>query len=103
MVFDANLDKCPHCGGTEPKEKIHKTMDGIIVPLDEYTEIKSYYYSLCRQEMLYNRKPNWKYFKLYERYKSTAMKYAGEFSIPSWIPKIWLKAKEEKKSGTVYR
>lgn len=102
MVYDAKLAACPNCEGVETKERIYKTADGKFVLYDEYEDVKRTFTQLQKIALETGKKPNWKYFKIYERYKDTAMKYKKEFNIPSWIPAIYKKNMEEKLSGTIY-
>lgn len=103
VVYDAKLAKCPHCEGVETKEKIYKTAEGEFVLYDEYEDVKRTFTQLQRIALETGKKPNWKYFQLFDRYKNTAMKYKKEFDIPEWIPKIYQKNMEEKQSGTIYK
>ncbi len=102
MVYDAKLAACPNCDGAETKERIYKTADGKFVLYDEYEDVKRTFTQLQKIALETGKNPNWKFFKLYERYKDTAMKYEKEFNIPNWVPKIYKKNMEEKLSGTIY-
>ena len=102
MVYDAHLPCCPHCSVSLTRERYYKTKAGDLVLFDEYETIKKSFSQLCRMELERRMKPNWKFFKLYDQYKESAMKYKQEFGIPSWIPAIYKKNMEEQHSGKVF-
>ena len=102
MVYDAQLTNCPHCSGYETKERMYQTKAGEFVLYDEYATIKRAFSHLCRMELERRMKPNWKFFKLYEQFNDSAMKYKTEFGIPSFVPKLYKKNMEEKHSGKVF-
>ena len=102
MVYDAHLPCCPHCSGSGTRERYYKTKSGDLVLFDEYETIKKTFSQLCRMELERRMRPNWKFFKLYDQYKETAMKYSSEFGIPKWVPAIYKKNMEEQHSGKVF-
>lgn len=101
-MYDAKLAKCPYCEGQETKEKFYKTKDGELRLYNEFESIKSTFHDLSIHQDMYGYKPNWKFFKLYERYKDDCMKYKKELGIPDWVPNIYEKNLKEKNGKKEY-
>jgi hypothetical protein len=103
-VYPVTVKSCPYCNKEmDLPENLYETIDGKIVPYDEFTELDKYFKDLQRSEIHKNFKPNRKYFEMYKKYGDKCMKYQKEFDIPSWIPKIYKKQQKEKLEGKLYQ
>lgn len=101
--YPVELKKCPLCTGAETREKFYETKEGEFRLYNEYEQIKKTFTDLQRIQLETGKKPNWKFFQMYKTYGDTVMKYKDEFSIPSWVPKLYAKSQEEKLEGMIYK
>jgi superfamily II DNA or RNA helicase len=100
IAYPAHLKICPSCQiENEKQQRVIKRKDGKLVPYNEFLEIQESLKDFELTQRLKGLKPNFKFFKLYEKYGDTVYLYP-ELKVPKWIPKIVEKNSSE---GKVYR
>lgn len=99
----ATKGACPRCGEITTRERFHTTVDGELVPYNEYETMKNYHAKLVHEQQVNFFKASWSAVKMYEKFGDKVMKFKRDFDIPSWVPESVKTKKEEKLSGKVYR
>jgi DNA repair protein RadD len=101
IAFPAHLKSCPNCDHeNEKRQRVIKRSDGKLVPYDEILEMEESLKDFELTQRIKGLKPNFKFFKLYEKYGDAVYLYP-ELKVPKWIPKII--AQNSAAEGKVYR
>lgn len=100
-TYSAHLLSCPYCGFENEKvERSIKTVDGEIVPYNEYASISKKLLEYEKIKLEKGLKPNFPFFKIYEDFGDLVYKYP-QLKVPKWVANI-VKKNKEKEAGNIY-
>lgn len=100
IAFPAHLKKCPNCEHeNEKRQQVIKRKDGKLVPYNEFLEMEESLKDFELTQRLKGLKPNFKWFKLYDKYGDAVYLYP-ELKVPKWVGKIVAQNAAE---GKVYK
>lgn len=93
-VYSSHLSCCPDCKHENLKVvRTIKTVDGELVPYDQYVHIKNEIITLKERGIIWGWKPNAHLFKCYEKFGDSVYKFK-DLNFPTWVKVVSEKGKK---------
>jgi len=92
-ILEKNEKECLYCGAELKRERVVENVSGELVELEstpkvlKFKKFKTELDKLTQLTKTKGFKPNWKYFKLYDRFGMEIYEFEKELGLPGWIPK----------------